>query len=179
MRLRYVHHGMSAADRAVREAESLKDLIEALGYDRLAGVTMTVADIVRLGGISERTVRRYVSAGRLIPSTTSAGMTHRFDVTHVLDALGYQQGAPALKAPTSPLVELRGALDALTEALSAERARHEQERRELIERLDAQARLIDELRAEQRDARAQLHQFQEQVIKALPEPKRPWWRLRK
>ena len=48
---------------------------------------------------------------------------------------------------------------------------------ETIKRLSAQVEeqsaLIDQLKHEQRDARHQLHQLHEQLVKALPPPSKP------
>ena len=163
----------------IKDSENLSELvakIEGVGIP-LESVKLSVKDVVRLSGVTDRTVRRYIAKGVLTPDTLKGqkGKEYELSLSQVVDVFT-QRKDTIQRGKVSPMNDLAGSIDSLRQALESERAAGAAAQKELLDRLDAQSKLIDELRLEQRDARAQVHQLQDQIIKALPAPvKRPWY----
>lgn len=147
--------------------------------DQTGDDLLDVRSAASLAGVSEKTIRRYHKDGRLaaVVERGRRGDQYKFlrsDIEAVFT------GVVATNKPLarSPLEDVRTELEALRKTLADQAeatAKMERERTAIIE---AQSRTIDELRAEVRDSRAQLAQLHEQVVRALPAPKKWWW-LRK
>ena len=133
--------------------------------------SLTVAQVVDATGIKERTLRRHIANGELRTNVVKGAKVkeHRIPTGRAYALWNAKQGHS--RATTDPMAELSKQLDAMRTAAESERIQY----RELVEQ---QTRVINELKAEVRDTRAQLGQLHEQLIKALPEPKkRVWWRF--
>lgn len=136
--------------------------LDAHGFD--AGTEIvSVRDATR-AGVAERTLRRYISDG-ILPTVRVRGRRgeeHRIRLTD-LHRVITERSSAIERVQVSPVDELAAQVQAL---------------RAVIEE---QNRTMDELRAEVRDSRAQLHQMHEQVVRALMPPAsapddRPWWK---
>jgi DNA-binding transcriptional MerR regulator len=165
----------------IKDSENLSDLvakIEGVGIP-LESVKLSVKDVVRLSGVTDRTVRRYIAKGVLTPDTLQGpkGKEYELSLSQVLDVFTKREDT-IKRGKVSPMNDLAGSIESLRQALESERAAGAAAQKELLDRLDAQSKLIDDLRHEQRDARAQVHQLQEQIIKALPAPAKAPWYLR-
>lgn len=119
---------------------------------------LTVDASALLVGVSTKTIRRAILDGRL-PAEKVTGRHGGYRITRQdLEAL--YVGERAAERPVSPVEALTAKID------------------ELLEITRDQAAKIGNLESEVRDSRAQLHQFQETYLKALPArtPAR-WWQF--
>ncbi len=170
----------------IDQAGTLDDLLSSIKSPK--GVMLRVKDVVRLCKVSERTVRRYIREGILLPVTIDGvrGKEHEFPLDHVAEVFG-SRSSIIERGKVSPVQDLTRSIELLSAEIQAERERLRAEltataeaeraaQQELLDRLKAQSELIDQLKHEQRDARAQIHQLQEQILKALPAPKPKGWR---
>jgi excisionase family DNA binding protein len=120
---------------------------------------LTVDQAAQLAGVSAKTIRRAIAKGDLIAVTVKGRHGGYRIPREAVEAL--YQNAPTTR-PVSPvqelateIAELRGQLDRITQ------------------QLDESNREAAQLRAEVHDSRAQLAQFQDHILKALPPPPRP------
>lgn len=130
--------------------------------------SLTIAEAAKLAQVNAKTIRRAIKDGRLAATltTTSRGPTYLVDV----ESLELLKGSLSAPRAGTPVRHGQDIQTAILEALSTQRD-------ELRERDEAQAQRIKSLEDELRDTRHQLAQLHEQVIRALPAPKRPWWKL--
>jgi DNA-binding transcriptional MerR regulator len=176
--------GGTGLEQFERRVDNYLDWLERHGF-RAEEETVTIRRAVEGVKVSERTLRRYVADGVLPTETVkgSRGSEHRIYLPDLFMVLDGRRDAFERSA-SSPVSDVARQMEAL-------KNQHERERRELLERIesqrrqdaekdkafldaiDRQTRMIDELRAELRDSRAQMHQMQEQVVKALMPPKKP------
>jgi DNA-binding transcriptional MerR regulator len=166
--------------------DQLADVVALAGIDPDA-VELTTKQVIAVTGVTERTIRRYTGSGKLIPKevTTDNGKAHLFTVAQLSDVFGARSSVID-KARTNPLEDLAGSVDRMTAGFDDVIRDQQKQTQELIEMIKAQAatieaqgRLIDELRAEQRDTRAQIHQLHETTVKALmPREKQSFWKKR-
>lgn len=140
----------------IKNAANLDELLDAARDQQLnaADILLDVKEIVRLASCSERTVRRYISRGMLTSASVEDQNRHVFTLDAVAGVFGRRRDVIA-RAKTSPMDELNETI----KRLSAQ--------------VEEQSALIEQLKHEQRDARAQLYQLHEQLVKALPPPAKP------
>ena len=138
-----------------KDAASLDGLIATVEGQggNAADVLLDVREIVRLASCSERTVRRYISKGALTAKSVDQGR-YLFALDDVAALFGRRRDV-ITRAKSSPMDELNETI----KRLSAQ--------------VEEQSALIDQLKHEQRDARAQLYQLHEQLVRALPPPSKP------
>jgi DNA-binding transcriptional MerR regulator len=124
-------------------------------------------------GIAERTLRRYVAEGLLPTEKVKGprGPEHRVYVPRLFLVM-LERSAAFERARSSPLEDMSREIAGLCRAIVEQQAIADRRTDRLLEEIRGQSRVIDELRAEQRDARAQIHVIQEQMIKALLPPAR-------
>jgi len=164
--------------RAIGEAKTLVDLKTALdlaGVDS-STVELTIKQVLPLAKVTERTMRRYISSGRLIPRevATANGKQHLFTVADLLAV--FEVRADLIdRARSNPIEDLAGNVAAMTAGFNDVIKAQQSEAQELRRIIEAQGRTIEELRAEQRDTRAQLHQLHETTVRALMPPARRSW----
>jgi len=164
--------------RAIGEAKTLVDLKTALdlaGVDS-STVELTIKQVLPLAKVTERTMRRYISSGRLIPRevATANGKQHLFTVADLLAV--FETRADLIdRARSNPIEDLAGNVAAMTAGFNDVIKAQQSEAQELRAIIEAQGRIIEELRAEQRDTRAQIHQLHETTVKALMPPARRSW----
>lgn len=120
---------------------------------------LSVKEAAKVGDVGERTLRRYIADGKLstLKVTGPRGDEHRIMADVLYGLIGGRRGV--LDRAQAPADKMAKELEQL---------------RKIVE---AQSRMIDDLRAEVHDSRAQLSQFQDQVIRALPAPSKrsSWW----
>jgi hypothetical protein len=163
--------------------DELVTILDRLGIDHEA-VELTTKQALPIAGITERTLRRYIGSGKLIPREikTEHGKTHLFTVAHLSDVFSSRADVIE-KARTNPIEDLAGSVQAMAAGFDdviRDQKRSAQQLQETIEAqgriIEAQGKIIEELRAEQRDTRAQLHQLHETTVKALmPRDKPSFW----
>jgi DNA-binding transcriptional MerR regulator len=164
--------------RAIGEAKTLTDLktaIDLAGADS-STVELTIKQVVRVHSVTERTIRRYISSGRLIPRevATANGKQHLFTVADLLAV--FEVRADLIdRARSNPIEDLAGNVALMTAGFNDVIKAQQSEAQELRAIIEAQGRIIEELRAEQRDTRAQIHQLHETTVKALMPPARRSW----
>ena len=166
--------------------DQLADTLELAGIDPQT-VELTTKQVIAVTGVTERTIRRYTGSGKLIPKevTTDNGKAHLFNVALLTDVFSARANVID-KARTNPLEDLAGSVQAMTAGFGDVIRDQQKQTQELIEMIKAQAatieaqgRVIDDLRAEQRDTRAQIHQLHETTVKALmPREKQSFWKKR-
>lgn len=154
--------------------DQLADVLELAGIDAQA-VELTTKQAITVTGVTERTIRRYIGSGRLIPREikTENGKTHLFTVAHLSDVFSTRTTA-INKARTNPIEDLAGSVERMSAGFDDVIRDQQKRTQQLIEMIEAQAatiqaqgRIIEDLRAEQRDTRAQIHQLHETTVKAL------------
>jgi hypothetical protein len=154
--------------------DQLADTLELSGIDPQT-VELTTKQVIAVTGVTERTIRRYTGSGKLIPKevTTDNGKAHLFNVAQLTDVFSARANVID-KARTNPLEDLAGSVQAMTagfgDVIRDQQARTDQLTAMLeaqAEIIRAQGRVIEDLRAEQRDTRAQIHQLHETTVKAL------------
>lgn len=149
-------------------------------------VELTVKELTAVAGVAERTIRRYLSDGILRPRSVAGarGVMHVIPLAQAVEVFTRRKKTIE-QARTTPIDDLAQEVKALRELLelasksasddaAAARQQSAQQVEQLTGLVSAQERVIDELRAEVRDARGQLAQLHEQVIKALPAPRKGW-----
>jgi len=168
----------SEVTRVIGESKTLGDLRDALDLAgvELSTVELTIKQVLPLANVTERTIRRYVAAGRLIPRevATQNGKQHLFTLADLL-AVFELRTELIDRAKSNPLNELSQNVETLAAGFSDVIKAQQVEAQQLREIIEAQGRLIAELRAEQRDTRAQIHQLHETTVKALMPPKKQGW----
>lgn len=114
--------------------------------------------------VNPKTLRRWINAGK-IAATKEIGPRGEEWRIHAqsLPQSGDSIQKPHRAAPAPP---------PLSEDIQAMRAAQDAILTEMRERMGSMARHIESLEAELHDTRAQLSQFQDQVIKALPAPQK-------
>lgn len=143
-------------------------------------VYLSIREAVNKAQISERTVRRYISDGALITEKVKGtrGWEHRVYAPALFLLLDERSGVFE-KARSSPMEDMGREIASLCRVIVEQQSIADRRTDKLLEEIQRQSRTIDELRAEQRDARAQMHNLQEQMIRALMPRKKPsiWERL--
>lgn len=159
----------------IEDAETLGYLVASLRSTK--GVMLKVKDVTRLCKVSERTVRRYIREGILLPVTIDGirGKEHEFPLSHVAEVFG-SRSAIIERGKVSPINELAQAIEQMEHSFTEMSEYANLKQQELLDQVKEQSQLIDQLKHEQRDARAQINQLQEQILKALPAPKPKGWR---
>lgn len=166
--------GWSLQDPATESR--LETLIERI---RSAGISdphtfLSLREACDATGIAERTLRRYIAEGLLSTEKVRGprGPEHRIYAPRLF--LVYLERSAAFeRARSSPLEEMSKEIAQLCRAIVDQQAHADKRVDRLLEEMKRQGELIDELRAEQRDSRAQLFTLQENMIKALlPPPKK-------
>ena len=111
---------------------------------------LTVREATR-SGVAERTIRRYIADGVLATTLVQGARAkeHRIKPKDLYNVISARSGAIE-RAKASPVEDMAAEIAALRQ-------------------------VIEELRHEQRDARHQIHQLHEQLVRALPAPRRSWW----
>lgn len=124
------------------------------------GDRLTLSEAAKRLGLNPATVRRWIKAGKLAATLerTDRGETY-FINPEDLEALSPRTERPRPPALLDDLATIKSAQNAI---LTEMRANSE-----------AQEQRIRSLEAELRDTRAQLSQFQDKIIMALPAPTKP------
>lgn len=118
---------------------------------------LNVEQAAQLAGVSTKTIRRAIADGRIVAEKlTGRHGGYRMTRENVLALYGDSSRA---ERPISPIEGLTSKIEQLIEANAD------------------QSRKIEQLEAEIRDSRAQVHQLHQQVILALPPPRRSFWAL--
>ncbi len=141
---------------------------------------LSIREAVEKAQVSERTVRRYISDGVLLTEKVKGarGWEHRVYAPALFILLDERSGVFE-RARTSPIEDMGREIASLCRVIVEQQSIADRRTDKLLEEIQRQSRTIDELRAEQRDARAQMHNLQEQMIRALMPRKKPsiWERL--
>jgi excisionase family DNA binding protein len=127
---------------------------------------LTLSEAAKRLGLNPATVRRWIKAGKL-PATlerTDRGETYFINPDDLEAITQGSRSAPRTERPRPPALseDLAAIKDAQNAILDQMRANSE-----------AQEQRIRSLEAELHDTRAQLSQFQDQMMKALPAPAKP------
>ena len=114
---------------------------------------VTLKELAGLVGTTGRTVRRWIESGALVTDLLMVGKVrqHRVRLSHGY-AVANGRRENLERARTSPLEDVAGRLDAMTRELA-------------------------QVREELHDLKAQNAAMREELIRALPAPRRPWWRV--
>ena len=170
--------GWDTTDPASRKRlRNLLERIDEAGIDEPDSF-LPLKEAAQRAGIAERTVRRYIADGNLETEKVKGprGWEHRVYVPLLFSLLQEKSGAFE-RARSSPVEEMAREMAGLCRMIVDQQARADQRTTHLLEELRNQSRVIDELRAEQRDSRAQVHCLQDQMIRALmPRQKPPFWK---
>jgi DNA-binding transcriptional MerR regulator len=166
--------GWSSNDAAAMDRVDV--LIERI---RAAGISdphsfISLKEACERTDIAERTLRRYIAEG-LLPTEKvrgPRGPEHRVYVPRLFLVL-LERSAAFERARSSPLEDMSREIAALCRAIVDQQSEADRRVDRLLDEMRNQGRMIDDLRAEQRDARAQMHTLQEHMIKALLPPERP------
>ena len=164
------------------DATSRKKLSQLLDRMEEAGVedpevSFTVKDAADRSGVAERTLRRYIAEGRLPTERVkgSRGIEHRIYAPWLF-TLVHERTNVLEQARSNPVESMGREIASLCRVIVDQQALADRRTDRLLDEIRHQSRVIDELRAEQRDARAQMHSIQDQMIKALmPRPKSSIW----
>lgn len=164
------------------DAASRKKLSQLLDRMEEAGVedpevSYTVKDAADRSGVAERTLRRYIAEGRLPTEKVkgSRGIEHRIYAPWLF-TLVHERTTVLDQARSNPVESMGREIASLCRVIVDQQALADRRTDRLLDEIRHQSRVIDELRAEQRDARAQMHTLQEQMIKALmPRQKSSIW----
>ncbi|HWD37289.1 MAG TPA: hypothetical protein VG944_00440 [Fimbriimonas sp.] len=162
--------------------ESSKNLKRLLDKMTEAGITdpdsyLSLRDAAQTCEIAERTLRRYIADGALPTEKVKGprGWEHRVYVPSLFLVLQEKAGAIE-RARSSPMEDMGREIAALCRVIVEQQTISDRRTDKLLDEIRNQSRVIDELRAEQRDARAQMHGIQEQMIRALmPRQKPSFW----
>jgi len=139
---------------------------------------LSLKEAAQKSGVAERTLRRYIADGHLSTEKTKGprGWEHRVYVPLLFSILQEKSGAFE-RARTNPMEEMGREIAALCRMIVEQQTVADRRTDRLLDEIRNQSRVIDELRAEQRDARGQMHSLQEQMIKALmPRQKASLWK---
>lgn len=162
-----------------KRLQSLLDRIEEAGIEDPDSY-LPLKDAATKAGVAERTIRRYIADGNLETEKIKGprGWEHRVYVPTLFTLLQEKTGAFE-RARSSPIEEMAREMASLCRMIVEQQSRADARTSKLLEEIRGQSRTIDELRAEQRDARAQMHALQDQMIRALMPRQRPplWKRL--
>jgi len=160
-----------------KRLRSLLDRIDEAGIDE-PDCHLPLKDAVNRAGIAERTIRRYIADGNLETEKVKGprGWEHRVYIPTLFSLLQEKSGAYE-RTRSSPIEEMAREMASLCRMIVEQQARADTRTGKLLEEIRNQGRVIDDLRAEQRDARAQMHALQDQMIRALmPRQKPPFWK---
>ena len=132
---------------------------------------LTIRQTVDATGRRERSLRRDIAEGTFKTNLVQGTKSKEHRVPPARAFILWQSKQKGTSRPTTDQnAEILKHLDAM-------RSEAERERIQYRELVDQQTRVIDELRAEIHDLKAQHSQLQDQIVRALPAPKGFWARL--
>lgn len=125
---------------------------------------LSVDNAAQLVGVSAKTIRRAIKDGKL--AVEKGGKHHGYQILRSdVEALYGSNKGVSVASPLASLTAEISELKAMIEKLNSTN--------------EEQTRKIENLEHEVHDSRAQIHQLNEQIVRALPAPRRGWWPFRK
>lgn len=138
---------------------------------------VTLKEAAELAGVSVKTLRRAIKAGKLPASKVDTDRGEAYTVDKdVVQEMYKGGGRPAMAR--NPMEGVEAELAKLREALAEQTKAAEAREKASADRETELTNKIGSLEDELHQVTGQLAQMQEQILKALPEPKKkPWWKV--
>jgi phage terminase Nu1 subunit (DNA packaging protein) len=135
-------------------------------------VSLREKDIIRLCGVSYRTVQRYRREGILIPTVIRGDdpFEKRFSLDHVIQVFELRDKRLE-RGGINPVTELWDIVDDFRSQMNQQQAIASEKQMELQQLIETQNQLIEQLACEQRDTVAKIDQLREQILMALSAPR--------